>query len=500
VKRSTDRPYYIGFMVLLIGCLLVQLPGLSEPLSLVNEWGQAIFLVFARSYNRFGLVHGSVPIYSLLENQPIIYGNHPWGASLLLGAWCKIWGVGVTSFHTLALLVSLFTLTAVFLLGTRIWSPRVALLGATFFGLSPLSLHLGKVYGMEMVCLVFLLFFLYFADRWYETTQPRDLALGTLALIMAQACDVYALLFTPFLFLLGLYNLPRHRTRAAVFLCWAAIPYLITGAWLGVLYSEGFLKSAFVGGAGRGGSFWNYWFQTSFWSGVLLKMRMGYTWLLLGGAVVGVLFSARHRPTRWLTWLALWMLPVSQLLLCARWHEGHNYYVQFFGPIFCLQTAALLMHNGDDDALPHWRKGASAGALVLFLILSWNLNQSYWLNRGYQDIKMAGEIRKLTTDGDLLLGLPPLMSYYVDRKYIVPYYTFIRSDYDNDPERFFQQVQSFCQGGSYERVILFKQFLQPPWVDIQNLNYSKALDGMPEYRRVTQPNLDPQVWERVSKE
>ena len=495
MKSSKDNPYHVGFLVLLVGCLAIRLPALPERLSLVNEWGQAIFLVFARNYNRMGLTHGGVPIFSLLEDQPVIYANHPWGASLLMGMWTGVWGVSETSFHSLALLFSLATLLAVYLIGCRLWSPKVALGGAIFFGLSPLSLHLGLVYGMEMVCLTFLLFFLYFADSWHEKRTKRELLLASLSLIMAQACDVYALLFTPFLFLLTLLSFKQDRKRSLVFFGWTLTPYIVTAIVIGILYSQGFLNDAFVGGAGRGGSFWSYWFRAEFWIDTFGKMRMGYTTILPILACLGLVVCVKKRPKTWVTWAALWLLPITQLLLCARWHAGHNYFIQFFGPALCLQSAALLL---DQDKLPNWRKAATVICLSVFCLQSWDLNQSYWFNRTYADNEMAGQIRKLTTDQDLLMGLPPKMSYYIDRKYMIPYFSLVRSDYNNEEERFFEVVRSYSRDSSYERVILFTQFLRPPWVDIDSIDYSKALDGLPDYRRKTKPGQDPQVWERVT--
>jgi len=493
--RGNEGLHLLVLVGILAAGAALRAPGMSLPFIHHNEWGQSLFLVLARNYERLGLIHGSVPIFSMLETGPVVYTNHPWLASLLLGLWCKIVGTSELAFRSLALSVSLGTTVAVYALGRQIWSSRTGLVAAFLFALSPLSVDLGRVYGMEQVCLLLLLGVLYFLDRWYKHQRSRDFLATAALLTLAQAADIYGLLFCPFFLLAAVLTWRKDRMQAARYLLLTAIPVLVTGLFLLVLWRQGFLYDTLTLGVGRNSPPWFHWVKTAFWLDVLKKLNNGYTLLLVVAATVGLVSQKKRRDRGSVAWWGVWLLPCLQLLACPRWHEGHDYFAQFFGPALCLQAAYLLVRCKWSKPPLHY--GLVALFLVAFVIDSRIVIKESWSVQNDNDVKLALQIRELTSDQDLIIGLPPRMAYYVDRKHIVPYFSLARGDYDNQPARFYSQIQSYCQNTSYERVIVFDQFLEPPYVDIDGADYSKCLEGLDEFELVSKPGLDPHVWKRT---
>lgn len=477
------------FVLILVGCALVRSRGIAEPFVGLDEWGQALFLVLARNYVENGAVHGTLPVFSETLTGPVYYYNHPWLAPVLLACWSKIVGVSEFGFRSMALLNSLAQLTFLYLLGKELKGRTIGLVACALYGFAPLSIHLGRVYGMEVLFVTFFLGHLYFLTK-YRRLKTRKLALAALLfLAMAQMSDLYAVLLCPGFLLLAWYQ--RRETQALLFwlLC-AAVPVIVSGLWLGVISYETGGQAFLSQGVGRHGPPWDYWVKLEFYKDWASKVWGGFGMLALV-ALGGLVFQRRWVED--FIWIALLWVPLGQALMSPRWQMGHLYFVVFFGPLFALQSAVFL------DWV--WRRSRLGAGLLGVVVLSLGLflYPKGFVSENPADVATALEIRRLTTDDDLLLGLPPHMAYYVDRRSMVPYFVFVKGGFNNDPQRVYDLLKTYVVGTDYERVIVFTQFLQPPWVEVEGLDYSHALDGVESYERVTKPGIDPQVWRRRKK-
>ncbi len=415
-------------------------------------------------------------------DQPLFYINHPWLASLLLAAWTGLWGDTEVAFRSLALVLSLARIGLIGLTGRLLAGPRVGLLAAFFYAVAPLSVHLGRVYGMETLCLTFMLGAFHVGCRWWVQPERRCWWAGALLLALAQASDVYPLLLAPWLAWLAL----RTPARRRGLLLWLMVPILVQVALMTYLLWLGLLHQSLVRGVGKHRSA-AHAFTWEYYRGQL-------TWLLRGNAYLPpVLALAGLARLAWIRrgWevVGLWaavLLP--QLVLTSYWMVGHDYLTLMWSP----PVAWLAAYSLQGAPL-----GAGLLAAGLAAWLARGPTAAFLTERFRGDVDAARAISQALGQDDLVVGTPPHMGYYLRHLACVPYDYFWGAGLDAEARR--RRLRELVEGTGtrYRRVILLTLFLSAGFESNQVDDYSHALDSLEGWQRVSPapgPNLE--VWKR----
>ncbi len=444
-----------------------------------EEWGLAQFSVFAKSYHKFGLLATKLlPTIGMVHGEAVSYANHPPGASLLLGVWTALFGHQEYSARLLALLISLLTTVVICYLGSEIFRPRVGLLAAFLHAFMPLSVYLGRTYSLEPLNQLLTLVGLLYGWRYFREGRGRELALATVFFFLGSLADYYTVYLTPYLVLLALL-VPERRKG---FLLLGLAPVLAIGSYVVFVSLVGALDHVRGGASDRLGRiayFWTWNYQLTiarrlFWFSGILPLGLAILAPVKGWARSG--FWERDQKI----WLGLmFCLPFFDWLVLSEALAVHPYRVLYF-----LVPIALLAAR----VLDEWRYRAIF--LGLFLLLSFPTLNDLYRPLYRDDPATARQIRQLTSDRDILIGLPSHMSYYIDRPAMVPYnYTW---KYGNVPaEEVFAKLHRFARPGPYDRIVLFTQFLNRH----RPIEWWRAFEGVEGLKRTTEPGVDPQVWE-----
>ncbi len=489
--RPTLDPRALGVLLLLAA--LIRLPGLNAPLVLANDWSFAQFLVYARNYRDLGpMLEWTIPCFGVIEGRGIVYANHPWLSSVLLGLWGLPFSYSEAAYRSLGLLFSLLSIATIAQLGARLGGPRAGGMAAVLFAFTPLGIHFGRVYCMEPVHVAFLLLAYREFLRWRDESKRYWSCLAFLAL--AQGSDIFALFFCPWLFFLWLRERRSSEIRRdAAWWGIMATPVLVQTALMAVVAQRALGRHTWERGVSRVGRPWWDWIELSYWKDVLGKLAWNFGYalpliLLLGW--VGYRFWPQELRQNWLPDLGFWYLyPGLYTLLGSEWMKHHTYLVVFWGPVLALHGGVLLSRLRSPLG---WSLVMAQSGLSL-----WLASQAYFSPQPLhlQELRFAHELRGIVQSGDVVIGLPPHVAYYLDHKASVPYDFFVRRDL-RDSEALNALVRELVDKGRFTRVVICPRFIQYP----ATLPYQDLKRLYPEdspYRPVWQDeNL--LIWERTS--
>lgn len=480
----------VPLIAILLFAGLVRSFYLFSPFVRIEEWGMAQFSVYAANYHKFGYwTEGLFPLYGRVGTLDFPYPNHPPLASILLGLWTGLVGNTEVAARILSILIQLGSVTGMYFLGRRFFNERIGRWSAVVFAALPQSAYMGHYYTMEVPQLFFSIWAVYFICSWQETESYRDYGLAVASLVLGNASDYYPYFFSPAIGLWTLYFLKQGKSKGRV-AAWAFLTFLGPLCFLSqlaYLYSLGWAKTLLVNGASKYSNPWVIWSTSDYYQSLARRL------FLDSGIVPGVaMLIAPHWSKEWnrtqsILISLLYCLPITDAIVSAVAVQRHYYRTHNFLPILAL-TAALL--------LVRLKKKHLVAVFALFVPIS-----IYTLHRYYEVLRpktpeIAAEIRRLTTDRDILVGLPPDLTYYVGRTAVVPYFFLWKhGELNKGPNALFEKLHPLAQQKGYDRIILFQRhLLQTPNPQI---NWSKAFDGVPNLKRVTKPESDPQVWQFV---
>lgn len=458
--------------ILLVG-LALRCYGLTRGFQELDEWGLAQFAVYAQNYVKLGLVQTRLlPLYGLVGDQPMAYVNHPFLGSTIVGVWALVFGTSEAAIRTFALLWAALTGFVIYRLGRQLWSPAAGLYAAGLYAVLPMAIHLGRMYTMESPCLTLTLLATSWLIDW--SRGANRLLPACLALAAATQCDYYAAFLSPWLLLMGL------KQRKPGYLCAAASPWLSLALFLVyVRWAHGVAELA------RGGSkylqlsiIWRYVGDAGYHARILGRILRYHAYLPV---LLALWQLPRERRNFW--WLGLLAsLPALDYVVTARALDVHHYRVMFFTPLICLLAGAGLARL----------RPRLAGALVaLSLLAGLGPLREYYTPLYAGDVESARTVlREATTEQDLLIGLPPHMTYYLNRLAVVPYHYAWGVPRSEDV---LVLLRPFGRLPGYGRIILFTQFLT---VDTMAIDYSQTFAGVPGWKAPRRLGPDIWVWER----
>lgn len=471
-------------VTILILAVVVRLPYISSPFIRAEEWGCSMFSVYALNYQRLGFWEcGLYPVYGKVADQAIPYVNHPPGGPLLLGVWSLVFGTSEMSSRVLAITISLLTVWLVYLLAKALFNTKTGLVAAGFYAFMPLSIYMGRVYSMEPPQHLFFLASLLATWNWLQSRHRGWLAAASAAILLSAFQDFYPIYLSGFCLLFCLTEKDKQRKIGWLWL--AALPPLSIA--LHIAYISWWDWLTFMGqGGSKYSKPWEYWFRAEYYQSVGRRL-----FFFLGGIptllVPVAFYRQRLKGDVAKIMILLWSMAFVDFAILGRAVYQHEYRILFFMVPVAVTAAS-------------WLSGQSHRTLIAsftaFLALAYPSTHRLFQPINERDHQTALQIRELTTDSDILIGLPPHMTYYCQRVATVPYYYLWRhSALYGQPEELMKELRGFGEVDGYRRIVLFKQFL----VDTdQKIDWSKTYDGNPKLRRVTRPELDPQVWEFVT--
>jgi hypothetical protein len=197
-----------GWAALAVGIVLVHVPALRTPFFLDD------YVQIAMADGQYPGRHGALDLYDFIDDsnrrELLDMGVFPWWtdphlvvrffrpvSSLLLWTDHQVFGRSAWLFHLHSLAWWALACVAVHVLYRRCFSPRVALLAATAFALSPCHvLPLAWIANREaLVSTALGAFALAWYVRWREKARPGDGAVSTLLFALAIGAGEYTLCF-----------------------------------------------------------------------------------------------------------------------------------------------------------------------------------------------------------------------------------------------------------------------------------------------------------------
>lgn len=485
---SRLKPWLLVLLALLAtAALAIRLLHFTAPLIRVEEFGSAQFLVYARNYLRYGLTQTrGFPTFSFIGAKQITYSQHGLGGSLLLAAWMLVFGVSEASARGLSLVVSALTSGVLYLLGKELFGARTGYLAAAIYWMLPLSLYLSHIYQMELVLQMLCLVAVWYSIRFSRAGRKRDFAWALILWLVAGFFDTYVPLFFPGLLLVAYLD----KSKRKEFLLFA----FISPFWQ-VVYLLYIKACGEFGNVARAGSkYLTPWVFWNFRVGATITERLFRTTAYLTPflALIGLkrLWQDRqptqHKVPTWAWILLLACLPVFDLVFYTRALEIHQYRVLFWLPFLSLTSAI---------ALAAWREEVIAVLLIALAALTVPVITEMYQATNTSDWEGSAFVRAHTTDRDLLVGVPAHMAFYIDRAAMVPYfYHWAAPGTYPTADSFFKELEVWTQFREYDRIVMFCQFITQ---ETYPINYSRAFEGHPEWKRLTAPGVDPQVWQRA---
>ena len=134
--------YFLGATAAIIGIALFKLPQLGLPYFWDEAWsyGPAVGMMYE---NGPSLLPDAIPA--------INSRGHPLLFHFLAAGWMRIFGDSLVSAHSFALLISVFTLFALYQFGKKFFSPKIGLMAVIFFGLQRVFLAQSAMVLPEMM-------------------------------------------------------------------------------------------------------------------------------------------------------------------------------------------------------------------------------------------------------------------------------------------------------------------------------------------------------------
>jgi Dolichyl-phosphate-mannose-protein mannosyltransferase len=199
--RPGRPPAVAAAGVLLLAALLLSV-GLFRDWRLLHEDNGALFTTLALSHVRLGLGatrgHDTLVLARTGEARP--YGHHPPGVALILAAAFAVSGSDAPAVaRSVVIAVHLGSIALALALFGRLLSPRLALAGALFFAVAPMSAFFGRMVGHEPFALCAILLQLL---GWTRFRQEGGR--GALVLLAAGIVLGGAVAWAPFFFVAAL--------------------------------------------------------------------------------------------------------------------------------------------------------------------------------------------------------------------------------------------------------------------------------------------------------
>lgn len=475
-----SRRQLVLLFLLLLVAIIPRVQYLDAEFVRVDEWGMPQLTNYARNYNRFGLTRTKLlPTAGLVNGEMISYVNHPPLAYLTLAGWTAITEDSERAFRILGVIFFLITAIGLYTFTCTVFDPKVALTTTFFYSFMPMSIYLGRMFTVEGSSGTVMLLSFIPLIHWYRTGH-RKWFLATAGLLATSTfLDYYPILLAPYFLGLILWGPKKERRLGLAAL--ASVPFFCVVAWVLWVLSTGYIDH-FAAGASSHATPWQYWVDPSYYK------NMGVRIVLYLGAVPALLTllwgKFAQRSSEQMMWCAgILYYPLIDFAIFAHWVANHQYRVMFWMVPLALAAGHLLSQR---------RKAVVALVATIFLAMSAPPTLMLFEVIYPGDPGTARQIRELTTDDDILIGLPPHMQYYVDRPAVVPFHYLWKHQalLEKDGE-LFKRLHRFAKPGP-GRLILFPKFLV---VGVAPPDWSKTFDGIEGLRRVTGADVDVHVWE-----
>ncbi len=216
-RRARINRHTLLLTLVLLYAAGFRLLALDRPFHADAEGSGSMYGVLARNYLRFDLAHThGMPVLTVgqppLANRLVFYPDHPPLVPLLIVPFYAAFGVGEWQTRLPFSIVTVMAIYALYLLSARWATPRVALMAATLFAATPMTLYFGgfpEVVGMPLILLVLLAVFGYL--RFHRRPSLVTFVPFVAAFTLAGLCDWPAYLVVPVLLTHFVMTQPRRQ-------------------------------------------------------------------------------------------------------------------------------------------------------------------------------------------------------------------------------------------------------------------------------------------------
>ena len=317
---------HLVFLLILISALVVRLYKIDSPVADWHSWRQADTSSVTRVFNQEG-VNLLIPRYQDISNIPSGLDN-PNGYRMVefplynlihLGVY-KTSGLSLeTAGRLTSVILSLISLTLIYLIAGKISGKKVAIYSSLFFAFLPFNIFYSRVILPEPLMITL------FLASFYLLLRSR-LLLSAVFLSLALLVKPYAIFFTlPYLLIINKYNYKRFVIYGILSL----IPFLLWRSWIsnfpsGIPVFDWLFNQ-------NGIRFRPAWFRWLF-AERLGKLILGY-W-----SSIFIVLGFLKKPTKTLTWsYALFGIGIlAYFSVLASGNITHDYYQSITIPFVCL--------------------------------------------------------------------------------------------------------------------------------------------------------------------
>lgn len=370
---------HLLFLLILVAALAVRLYKIDSPVADWHSWRQADTSSVTRIFEQEG-VNMFIPRYQDISNIPSGQDN-PNGYRMVefplynlahLGVF-RISGLNLeTSGRLTSVILSLISLSLIYLIAEKISNKRVALFSSLFFAFMPFNIFYSRVILPEPLMVTL------FLSSFYLLLRSRFL-LSSLLLALALLVKPYAIFFTlPYLlvFYKKLKNKKINLLHILIFAVITLTPFVLWRLWI-ANFPAGIPASSWLFNQ-NGIRFRPAWFRWLF-AERLGKLILGY-WASIF-LVLGVL----KKPLKSLQWTysLLGLGVIIYFSVLASGNITHDYYQSIIIPII-----ALILGRGVDTLISLPKKSFSRPILwgTALIVFSFSLAFSWYEIKGLYQI------------------------------------------------------------------------------------------------------------------
>jgi 4-amino-4-deoxy-L-arabinose transferase-like glycosyltransferase len=446
--------------ILLIGLaavLTVYAVGLSRDVNArwggMHDWNGAYYSQLARNLLRYpASIHYGMPIVAVGQAVPpveerSIYATHPPGLIWLVAGAFWIGGESEATARCVAIIASLGALLAFISITRARRGVETALLAGIIYSLMPMTVFFGRMVDQEAICAALMLGAVAsWGNVKASRTPGRWLAAWSVCVVSCVWVDwvgcLFGVLFTGY----ALLALRRREitTRVFVFMASAVVVAVISMvAYLVMAGLDGrwsdlwaiFTSRQEPAGRGGPGTVWRHVVENVTWP-VLGMFILG-----IGIEVADALRGGQRKSSEGSGLGVMTITGTFWVILFWRQFEVHNYWMFYLGPAMAASAAHGLMGLAGDLKLraPNLTKPALALLVIVTSLACLGRTNDYFSRESYstESIRAWREIDS-RTEPDAKIAyfrdptleerhgsyvfrnlIPPQMSYYVDRSFVV---------------------------------------------------------------------------------
>jgi len=418
--------YVILFLFLIFISSTCQFYKINRSLDNYHEFATADQMLFSGNLLKYGLTAtkgGQVNNINPLTGNFLYYTYHPPFATYVYALSFRIFGLSVLAGRLTSMFWFYLGVIILYILVSKIWDKKIALLTSFFYVFFPLSQYFGKIVFRDIILMPFIYLFIYFYYLWITKRTQNYFYLMLATLFLACLTDWPAYCLAPLIIIHFCWMLKNKDKRIFLLL-------IIEAFTLGVfLLHNYFLTGSFAGTQSQWPAYLGGKILGVFEHGISARLRWGILWS----------YSFYFRFLEYF----LYSFTLTAILLifyfCRKFNNFSKYTFYIFVPSTPFLYGIIFPGVSFDHMFYHFYLAATIAIIcalavskfskkflilfcAVFLIFSvMNINVLYKMNNTSQDALMLGKIIPTISSPQegVALSEPfywPFIEYFGERK------------------------------------------------------------------------------------